>query len=194
MATTKVGWEAVRLPAAWAVRTLLRVSVLPVMPVMVVPAGMPVATVSKPEEAAVRAADNVTTLPAMFWIVVPAGMPRPVTVWPTARLVVLPTVTVAGRIPAAVELLIGLTMAMVPIAWPALRPVTSARVTVLPKAAPVPSGRMMNAPEATGASGSMPVTGEPALSPATLVRLRVLVPATPQGKVMSASTVGVVWR
>ena len=40
----------------------------------------------------------------------------------------------------------------------------------------------------------MPVMGEPALSPATLVRLIVLAPAAPHGKVMSALTVGVVCR
>ena len=36
--------------------------------------------------------------------------------------------------------------------------------------------------------------GEPALSPATLVRLIVFAPAAPHGKVMLALTVGVVCR
>ena len=116
MATTRVGWEAVRLPEARAVRTLLRVSVLPAIPAMVVPTGMPVETVSRPEEAAVSAAESVTTLPLIAWMVVLAGMPRPVTVWPTARFSALPTVMVAGSTPAAVELLMGLTMAIEPTA------------------------------------------------------------------------------
>ena len=113
-----MGWEAVRLPAACAVSALLRVSVF--VPrstaTIVVPAGIPVATVSSPEEAAVRGALRFTRLPTMLWIVVPAAMPRPVTVCPAARLAVLPTVTKEMTAPAAEEVLMGLTMGMVPIA------------------------------------------------------------------------------
>ena len=67
-------------------------------------------------------------------------------------------------------------------------------VIVFVRAVPAPIGRMMKSPEPTGTSGSIPVMGEPALSPATLVRLIVLAPAAPHGKAMSALTVGVVCR
>ena len=176
--------------------TLLRVSVFVARSIVtiVVPAGMPVATVSRPEEAAVRGALRFTRLPTTLWIVVPAAMPRPVTVWPGARLFVLPTVTKETTAPAAEELLMGLTMGIVPIVWPGDRLVTSARVIVLVRAAPAPIGRMKKSPDPTDAVGSMPLTGEPALRPATLARLIVLAPAAPHGRVMLALTVGVVCR
>ena len=192
-----MGWEAVRLPAACAVSTLLRVSVLVGRSIVtiVVPAGMPVATVSRPEEAAVRGALRFTRLPGpILWIVVPAAMPRPVTVWPGARLFVLPTVTKETTAPAAEELLMGLTMGIVPIVWPGDRLVTLPRVSVAVPAAPAPIGRMKKSPDPTDAVGSMPLTGEPALRPATLARLIVLAPAAPHGRVMLALTVGVVCR
>ena len=191
-----MGWEAVRLPAACAVSALLRVSVF--VPrstaTIVVPAGIPVATVSRPEEAAVRGALRFTWLPAMLWIVVPAAMPSPVTVWPGARLFVLPTVTKETTAPAAEELLMGLTMGIVPITCPGDRLVTLPRVSVAVPAAPAPIGRMKKSPDPTDAVGSMPLTGEPALRPATLARLTVLAPAAPHGRVMVALTVGVVCR